>query len=470
MRKSMLLRHVADIKNSVQGESYQKILSYFFPELVTAFILYSVISLIDARFIGELKSTSMYATLGITNNLLHFIFKAAEGVSIGASILCGQFNGHHDYKRVGKTLAQAFWASIILGLVISLLLYAGAYWVYYLHGVPERMITLGIPFLRVRSLSVFFTFVYLAFIAFLRGVKNTKTPMNVFLIGAIIFIFFDYALIFGKFGFPQLGLQGSACASLLQTVAMVIAAMIAVLTDKDYRKYAIDLMPRFNKSELLQLMQVSWPVVLDKSIMALAYIWLGAMIAPMGKYIIASFTVVKDMQRISFLPAVACAQIITFLASNDFGAGLFDNIKVNTKKVLFLSTIFVILPLVVFCIFPTEFISLFDQKGTFTEFSAKVFPLVSILLFFDILQLILSGMLRGIGQVKLVMWTRFFVCFLFFFPVSYFIAKTPFLDDMLKFVLIYGSFYIGNGLMSLVYLYKFKSDTWKQTALAGKNA
>lgn len=469
MKKGILVSYIDDIKYNMAGESYSTILRYFFPELVTAFILYSALALIDARFIGSLKSTSLYGTLGVTNGIFHFIFKAAEGISIGASILCGQFNGHAYYKRVGHTLAQAFWISMLTGLAIAFVFYGGAYWIYYFNNVPERMITLGTPYLQLRALSIFFIFIYFAFIGFFRGIKNTRIPMNIFVVGAAVFLFFDYALIFGKFGFPAMGMRGSAMATLLQSIAMAMAALIAVFWDKDYRKYAINLFQPIDKESLKQLFLLSWPVVLDKSIMAVTYIWLAAMIAPMGKYIIASFTVIKDMERLSFLPAIAFAQIITFLASNDFGAAHYENIKINIKKVLLLSTIFVAIIVVIFCLFPGGFIRFFDQKGAFTEFSIQVFPLVSALVFLDVLQLVLSGALRGIGHVRLVMWSRFFICFGFFFPVSYILSHMHFSNEILKFVLIYGSFYIANGLMSLVYINKFRSDTWKLPTITRNN-
>lgn len=461
MKKSILLSYFDGFTDFKRGESYTTLLKYFFPELITVFILYSALNLIDAIFIADLKSTSTYATLGVTKTLLHFIIKAADGLSVGASILCGLYNGAGEYKKTGKAFAEAFWTSIIVGLVISSLLYFGAYWIYYIYGVPEKMIYIGIPFLRLRAIGVFFSFVYFSFLAFLKSVKNTTTPMLMFIAGGVIFIFFDYALIFGKFGFPQMGLQGSALAAVIQYFVMLIIGFFVVFFDDSYKKYFITLIPTLSWTTLRKLFVLSWPVVMDKCIMAITYMWMGAMLAPMGKYIIASYTIISDMERFSFLPAVAFAQIITFLASNDFGAKNYDNIKTNIKKAVFLTSIFVFIILAFFCIFPTQFISIFDHKGKFTDFSAKVFPLVSSLIFFDLLQIILSGALRGIGQVKLVMWTRFFICFFVFVPISYWLSMYPMQSQALKFVLIYGMFYVCNGIMSLIYINKFRSENWK---------
>lgn len=465
MKKGIFSSYIHGIKDIATGESYSNILKYFFPEYITALMLYSALHLLDAHWIAHLKSTSAYATLGVTNTLMHFIMKIAEGVSVGSIVLCGQHNGAGNYEKVGRTLTDTFWLTCIVGATISGSLYFGAYLIYQLYGVPAEMINLGIPFLRLRAIGVFFTFVYFAFVAFLRGIKNTRTPMNIFVIGAGIFIFFDYALIFGKFGFPEMKFYGSALATTIQYASMFVMSAYVVLVNEDNKKYCINLFAHLsNFTNVKRLMVLSWPVVVDKATMAAAYIWLGAMIAPMGKYALASLTVIKDMERIAFLPAIAFAQVITFLASNDFGASNFGGIKSNIKKTIFLSSIFCFVFLFGFSYNPKFFISFFDQKDAFTQFASQVFPILSVFVFFDLVQLVLSGALRGIGDVKIVMWTRMVVCFGWFFPASYYISKMAIADQVMKFTLIYVMFYIGNMIMTAVYINRFRAYSWKQNS------
>lgn len=462
MKRSVITSYISGLRDLSHGESFLKILKYFFPEYITALLLYSALHLIDAYFVGNLKSTSTYATIGVTNTLLHFIIKIAEGFSVGSIVLTGQYNGAKDYKSVGHTFANTFWVTCILGTTIALALYIGAYWIYYFYGVSDKMIGIGIPFLRLRAFGIFFTFIYYGFIAFLRGIKNTKIPMYTTIFGALVFLFFDYALIFGKFGFPQLKLQGSALATIIQYIVMLSVAAFAVLYNSDNKKYSINLFsPVSTWSSVKRLFSLSWPVILDKSTMAIAYIWLGAMLAPMGTAVIACFTVIKDLERIAFLPAIACAQVITLLVSNDFGAANFDGIKSNIKKVIFVASVFVFLTLFILLLSPKFFISLFDHKNSFTDLATRVFPILSPLVFLDLIQLILSGAMRAIGHGKVVMWTRFAVVFGVFFPISSYISKMPISDNGMKFVLIYGIFYICSIFMNLVYINKLRSDSWK---------
>lgn len=448
------------------GESYRTILRYFFPEFITALLLYALVPLIDARWIANLKSTSLYATVGVTNILIHFIIKAAEGFSVGTIIIVGHYNGLEDYKQVGKSVTTSFWVSCFVGGFISLVLYSCAYWIYALYGVPEKMILLGIPFLRLKAIAIFFMFLYFAFIGFLRGIKKPRIPMQIFIIGSLAFLFFDYVLISGRYGFPALGLQGSALASVIQYALMFVLSLLYILFNKENHKYGIALLSEISDwIRIKNLISLSWPIVLDKATFAAAYIWLGYLINPMGKYAIASYSVIKDLERLAIQPAAAFAQVITFLVSNSYGIHDWQGIKNNIKKTIILSSIFVFCILIIFSWSPQFFIQLFDPKNKFTDFASTIFPIISIFVFFDLLQLILSGALRGAGNVKIVMLGRLCVFLFYFMPISWLISVIPFESQIIKFLLIYGSFYLGNGLMSVVYINRFRGERWKTKSL-----
>lgn len=465
MKKNLFYSYLSGIKNKTDGQEYSQITHYFIPEFITAVILYSIPLLVDARFIAHLHSTTAYATLGVTNTFLHFIIKIAEGLSVGTIVLSGRLNGSKEYKKVGQMLVSSFWTTILMGGCIALLLYSFAASIYSWYGLPDEMIQMGIPFLRIRAIGIFFTFVYFSFIGFLRGIKNTRVTMAIFIAGCAVFLLSDYLLIFGKFGFPELGLYGSAVSTVIQYVFMTGAALTYIVWNKIFKKYDVQLFSSFATfKNIKSLFSLSWPVMIDKGALAGAYLWLGYCLAPMGTNALASFAAIKDLERFALLPAIAFSQVVTFLVSNDSGRGDWDGIKVTIKKIVFLSTMMVFSVLLFCSLWPKAIIKIFDMKGDFADFSAKAFPVISILAFFDVLQLILAGALRGCSNVKTVMWTRLSVCFLFFGPLAYFFSSANITHQILKFVLIYSSLYLGNALMSVIYIRRFRGHQWKDQA------
>lgn len=466
MKKASLTYNKTVSENLHEGEHYFTILRYFFPECITTLVVYTMPFWIDAAFIGSLKSVETYTTLGITNNFIHTLIKIAEALSVGMVILSGKYNGKNEFVHAGRALVDAFWMTTAMGIFFSLSLYFGAPAIYRFYNVSPEIIAIGVPFLRIRSIGVFCMFIYFALVGFLRGIKDTKTPMKIFLAGSFLFIFFDYLLIFGHCGFPALGIQGSGIATCIQYGSMMLFSIWHIMTHPEIRRFSIELFKPFRDiTYAWHLTILTIPVLFDKTAMAFAYVWLGKMMSILGSNSAAAFCIVRDMERFAFIPALAFAQVITFLTSNDAGNARWFSIKNNIKKVIFLSSAMVAFLLILFSKYATSIASFFDKTGTISHIAAQAFPLLSIFVFFDLLQLILSGALRGAGNVYVVMFVRLAVGLLFFGPISYFFVHYIHLDEFYKFVVLYSIFYISNACMTIAYLYWFNGDEWKKTQI-----
>ena len=177
--------HVGEIGAVSSGESYTQIMRYFLPELITNLIIYSLPIFLDAYFISNLRSTPMYSVLGATNNMIHWVIKVAEALSVGTIIMAGIYNGKSDFGGVGRVMRDAFWTTILVGSAFAAFLFFGAHELYTWY-LPEDLVELGVPFLRLKAISVFFMFVFFAFVGFLRGIKNTRATMKLFLLVVIL--------------------------------------------------------------------------------------------------------------------------------------------------------------------------------------------------------------------------------------------------------------------------------------------
>lgn len=445
------------------GVSYGRIWRYFYPEFITALIIYFLPQFIDCYFICNLKSTELYAISGIVENFLGMFTKCAEGLLIGTVIISGYFNGLHEYKKAGQAFVDAFWITIGVSFCVSLALYFGVFLFYRFNNFSSGMIAIGVPYLQMKAIGVFFLFFYFSLVGFFRAVKNTFTPMVIFAIGSLTFVLCDYLLIFGKCGFPQLGLLGSAVAYLIQYVLMSCLMLSYILYVQEYKKYAISLAPRpLDKERIKRFFLVSYPVVLDKMSIAFAYVWLGACMSKLGSTAGASFSMIKLMERIAFVPAIAFSQIITFLVSNDLGRGQWDDIHANIKKVALLSSVMVGTILLFGSLWPQGIVKFYGCNREICSLVSAIFPSLSILVMFDLLQLILSGALRGAGDVQTVMVTRLSVILGYFIPMTFIIDLLPLHTLASKMLTTYAVFLIGNGLMTIVYIFRLKQAHWKK--------
>lgn len=445
------------------GDSVQDIIFYWLPELITSMILIALPPLIDAYIIANSQPVTSYSALATTTNFLHTLIKFAEAIPVAAIAMIGRHNGAREYTKCGEDLGNTFWLTAILGLAQFLIISAAATLIYRWHGVSEEMIALGAPFLRLKSFGVFLVFISLSFIYFMKGIKNTRMPMVLSMVGIAAFFFFDYALVLGKFGFPQCDLNGSAIATIIQYTVMNVIALAYILWEPEYKKYFSKIfLSFFNWKKIIHLVNLSWPIMVDKTSFAISYVWLAGLISPMGTPAIAAYSTIKDLERFAFLPAVAFAVIITFLVSNRLGANDPDGAMANIKKVLMLTGVTVGVSLLCLCLNARFFVSMFDPHNHFTTLGAAALPIISILVIFDFVQVILAGALRGAGDVHSVMYGRCATVFLFFIPVSYILSKLPIENQTARFVLIYGSHYVNAGLMGLIFLRRIMSHKWQK--------
>src|SRR6185436_5859406 len=123
--------------------------------------------------------------------------------------------------------------------------------------------------------------------------------------------------------------------------------------------------------------------LVDKTTMAFAYLWLLKMIRPLGVKGVATFGVIYEMERFALIPALALAQVITFLVSNDIGAQNWHGIIDNIKKIVVMSLGLVCSILLCLSINPARIVHYVDSSHEFTPMAAYIFPLLSILALFD---------------------------------------------------------------------------------------
>ena len=244
---------------------------------------------------------------------------------------------------------------------------------------------------------------------------------------------------------------------------MSIVMLYYVAYSRNHERYNLSFLTNhISVKRIVTLLIVSIPVVIDKVSIAFAYSWLGSCMSYLGPTAGAAFSNIKLMERFAFLPAIAFAQIITFLVSNDVGCGRWDDIHANIKRVLIMAMSMVGTILIIGSIWPYMFINLFDKNHEFGYLVATIFPWLSVLILIDLLQLILSAALRGAGDVQTVMLTRICVIAAFFIPATYVITWFSFDQLVVQMTVTYCAFLLGNAFMSIVYIVRLKQNHWKK--------
>ncbi|MDQ5941045.1 MAG: hypothetical protein QG632_771, partial [Candidatus Dependentiae bacterium] len=303
------------------GETWRTLCWYWLPELVILFITVALPPLFDAYLVASLHSTTSYGALGMATNFLHTLVKLSEAIPVAAIAVIGRHNGAKNHRASGTHFINTLWTAILLGCAQLVIIYLYAHRIYEWLGVPADMALIGAPFLRLRSISVLLAFILLSILGFMRAIKNTHTPMLITLAGSVIYMISSVALVSGHWGLPVCGIYGPAFSALLEYASMLALALWYIYRSPVYAPYFAHL--RFFAIDwraIGAIISFSIPVIIDKSALSFSYVWLSKMLATMGPISIATFDIIKNLERSAIMPAAAFAQVVTMLVSNHLGA------------------------------------------------------------------------------------------------------------------------------------------------------
>ena len=178
----------------------------------------TLVTIVDTIFIGKLGAMALGAA-AVTGLIIFNITAVGDGFSTGMVATIARMIGEKDEKNASVFSTTGTVILVILGLLLTPILLLGAPYIFRFMRLPSDLIDTAWEYYSVFISFVPVIFAFLALSASFRARGDTKTPMLVGFGMNILNIFLDYVLIFGKLGFPAMGLRGAALASGLSFLA-----------------------------------------------------------------------------------------------------------------------------------------------------------------------------------------------------------------------------------------------------------
>ncbi|MCF0202485.1 MAG: MATE family efflux transporter [Bacteroidaceae bacterium] len=208
-------------------------------------------------------SDEAVAAVGVDNQLFMLIFLVYQFISMGCAILCAQYIGAKMQKRLVQVVGVALMLNVFIGLAVSATLWFQAEGILRLIGLSENLMPEGLIYMKITGVCSFTQAISFALSASLRSADKTVYPMIVTLISNVLNFIGNYVLIFGKFGFPALGVEGAAISTALsRAVAMVLLAVFH--TRKHIHSYPLEYFRPFPVRELKNLVLVGVPAMSEE--------------------------------------------------------------------------------------------------------------------------------------------------------------------------------------------------------------
>ncbi len=374
-------------------------------------ILYMMIWVLDTMMVGKYGGQVAVSTVGLSSEILYSLVNIfiAVGVSVGTVSLVSRKLGANEKNLAEEYATLGLLTGSILALLISSTTFIFAPTILAYAGAKNDVLKYGIIYMRITSLGIFFNMTMNVLNSILRGGKNTKIPLLASAIINVINLFLDWVLIFGKLGFPELGIKGAAIATAIAHFSGFIFISYYTLKHSSI-KPRLKYIKNLSFSRCKDLIKLSIPSSLQEGAFSVIRLIGTIMVMHLGELAFAANQITTTIESISFMPGNGFAVATTTLVGHKIGEKNFKEAKEYTKTSTIIGTLLMLLCGVMFLVFPKFLISLFISKNEVDviNLGATCLMIASIEQPFMGVHMILSGALNGAGDTK----TPFIVSFI----------------------------------------------------------
>lgn len=311
----------------------------------------NVIALSDSVLLYHL-SESDFAAIGFVGVFYIAIAAMGWGFSRGGQIMIARRMGEQNPEAVGSTFHAMFYFELALAFIMFLFMKLAAPWLFSiaLDHSPE-VLKKSLEYLHWRSYGIFFSYCGVAIIALYTGIARTTFILVDTIILAVVNLALNYCLIFGKFGFPAMGIAGSGLASTIAEIVAFAIFVIYMLYDRDAWRFRIFHYEKPNFPLIRKQLELSLPVVAQTVLGQGSWVVFFAMVENLGERPLAVSNLARTVFLCLSIPAWGFSSGINTMVSNLLGQGrqeLVIKAAMKTGWLCWLVTMAISLPVVFF--------------------------------------------------------------------------------------------------------------------------
>lgn len=388
---------------SLFGDSkfYKSLLLIALPIVIQSFIA-SSLNLVDTIIVGRLGEAEI-ASVGIANQYFLLFNVLIFGIYGGCGIFISQFWGKRDIKNIRRVLGL----SIILGCALSILLtLMGALMpdkIIMVFTKDPKVILLGAKFLRIMCMSYIFTSITLSYACASRCIGNAVIPMVVSMVALTINTTLNYILVFGKFGFASMGVEGSATATLIARIFEMLLMVTIIYTHGRNKVLAAKFEELFDitKDFIIRVFKTILPVVLNEACWVVGTIIYSVVYSHISTEAIASVQICSTINNVFFVLIFGLSNASTVMIGNKIGSGEEELGKLYARRFSILGTIVGLVLALLLALSAPSLLSFFKVSDEVLHASLMILYVTSFVLVIKVFNIILIvGILRGGGDAK----------------------------------------------------------------------
>jgi len=415
------------LSNYTKEFNYNLKLAY---PVILGMLGHTLVAFVDNVMVGQL-GTAELAAVSLANSFMFIAMSLGIGFSTAITPLIAKADGEGNFED-GKS---TFKHGLCLCSLISVLLFFGVFLakpILHVMQQPQEVVELAIPYLNLVAVSLIPLIIFQSFKQFSDGMSMTKYPMFATLVANIINVILNYIFIFGKFGFPELGIVGAAVGTLVSRLIMVFYLWVLLLRNNKTRPYLLDLnFLNLSKIMIKKLFNIGFPSAMQMFFEVAIFtsaIWLSGIL---GKNPQAANQIALNLSSMTFMIAMGLSVVAMIRVGNQMGLNKYVELRRIAFSIFMIAILFAIIFASLFLIFnnllPKMYLDFDDPSKIFDnyevlEIAKTLLIIAAIFQISDTIQVIALGALRGMQDVLIPTLITFISYWVIGFPISYYLS------------------------------------------------
>lgn len=376
----------------------KQIWSVSYPILLSL-LAQNVINVTDTAFLGRVSEVALGASA--MGGLFYIcVFTIAFGFSTGSQIVIARRNGEERYTDVGPVMIQGVLFLLALALIMFGFSRTFGGDIMRLLVSSESIFDATMEFLDWRVYGFFFSFVNVMFRALYIGITRTKVLTINAVVMALVNVVLDYALIFGHFGLPALGIKGAAIASVIAEATSILFFLIYTYATVNLKKYGLNHLRSFDLSLLMRILSISCFTMLQYFLAMATWFLFFVAVERLGQRQLAIANIVRSIYIVMLIPVNSLSTTANSLVSNAIGAGGISQVTKLIWKIARFSFIIMLVLAGFAALFPHAMLSVYtNETALITESVPSLYVICVAMLIASVANVVFNGV-SGTGNTQ----------------------------------------------------------------------
>lgn len=357
------------------------------------------VSVTDTAFLGHVGAVELGAA-AIGGLFYMTLFMVAYGFTTGVQILIARRYGEREYAAIGTIFDNGFYFLGALTLAITALIFVAGDQMLRPFIASQAVFRASSVFLKYRIFGLFFASSALLFRSFFTGIEFTKYISISAAIMALLNVILDYGMIFGKLGFPEMGIAGAAIASSVSEACALLFFFAITIRNARLAKYKLFVFLKPDIGILKSTMDVSLFIMIQFVLSHAVWFGFFLLIEKMGETSLAVSNIIRSIYMLLMIPAWAMSSATSSVVSSAIGAGYHRQVIPIVKKVLWLSMVIMLIIAVSAAFVPGFMISIYTSNPLLIQASVSSYYVILGAVFLFSATIVLFNGVLGTGNTR----------------------------------------------------------------------